>query len=300
MATTIVPTLPPRQNVHREKSLAAGGVLQREEEYLPESDGKPMAETDRHRDQMVDLLHALQEHFRENPQVYVSGNIFVYYLDENGDRQSVSPDILVVFGVEKKERRIYKIDEEGKGPEVVIELTSPSTKVEDLVTKHYIYANLGVREYFLFDPYGETAQPPLRGFRLKGGEYVPIAGNVLTSEVLGLVLKVEENELRLYHPETSERLRTPAEAEAARREAEAARQQAEAARQQAEAARQQAEAARQQAEAARQQAEAARREAEVARRQAEALAEKESAARQAAETELARLQKELAKLQAKS
>jgi Uma2 family endonuclease len=231
-----------------------------------------MAETDRHRDLMVDLLHALHEHFRDNPQVYVSGNIFVYYLDENGDRQSVSPDILVVFGVEKKERRFYKIEEEGKAPEVVIELTSPSTKVEDLVTKHYIYANLGVREYFLFDPYGETTQPALRGFRLKGGEYVPIAGDALQSEVLGLELKVEEGLLRLYNSKTSERLRTPAEAEAARRKAEAARHEAE----------------------------AARHEAEAARREAEAKAEKESAARQAAETELARLQKELAKLQAKS
>jgi len=231
-----------------------------------------MAETDRHRDLMVDLLHALHEHFRDNPQVYVSGNIFVYYLDENGDRQSVSPDILVVFGVEKKERRIYKIDEEGKAPEVVIELTSSSTKVEDLVMKHYIYANIGVREYFLFDPYGETTQPALRGFRLKGGEYVPIAGNVLHSEVLGLELKIEEGQLRFYDPKIGERLRTPAEAEAARREAETARHEAE----------------------------AAHREAEAARREAEAKAEKESAARQAAETEVVRLQKELAKLQAKS
>ena len=99
------------------------------EEYLPESDGKPMAETDRHRDQMLASLHALQEYFRPNPRVYVSGNIFVYYLDENGERQSVSPDILVVFGVEKKERRSYKIDEEGKGPDVVIELTSDRKSV---------------------------------------------------------------------------------------------------------------------------------------------------------------------------
>ncbi len=238
-----------------------------------------MAETDRHRDLMVDLLHALHEHFRDNPQVYVSGNIFVYYLDENGDRQSVSPDILVVFGVEKKERRIYKIDEEGKAPEVVVELTSPSTKVEDLVTKHYIYANLGVREYFLFDPYGETTQPALRGFRLKGGEYVSMAGNILSSKVLGLELKVEEGQLRFYDPKVGARLRTPAEAEAARREAETARREA---------------------EAARREAETARHEAEAARREAEAKAEKESAARQAAEAELARLQKELAKLQAKS
>jgi len=180
-----------------------------------------MAETDRHRDQMLGTLHALQVHFLDNPQVYISGNIFVYYLDESGKRQSVSPDILVVFGVEKKERRVYKIDEEGKAPEVVIELTSPSTKNEDLILKHYIYANLGVREYFLFDPFCDTLQPALRGFRLKGGEYVPIAGNTFYSEILGLELKAEKNQMRLYNPKTGERLLTPAEAETARREAEA-------------------------------------------------------------------------------
>jgi len=207
MATTTAPTIQPHQISYKE-------------EYLPESDGKPMAETDVHREQMLSLLHALQERFRDKPKVYVSGNIFVYYLDENGQRQSVSPDILVVFGVEKKDRRIYKVDEEGQAPQVVIELTSASTKVEDIVTKHYIYANLGVQEYFLFDPYSETMRPALRGFRLKGGEYTPMTGSRLRSEILGLELTVEKGRLRLYDPKTGERLRTPQEAEADRRAAE--------------------------------------------------------------------------------
>ena len=250
-----------------------------QEEYLPESDGKPMAETDRHRAQMMASLHALEEYFRLDPNAYVSGNIFVYYLDENGERQSVAPDILVVFGVEKKERRTYKIDAEGKGPDIVIELTSSSTKAEDQVLKHYIYANLGVREYFLFDPYSETIKPALRGFRLEGGEYVPMAGETLRSEVLGLELKVENNRLRFYDPKTGERLRTPEEAEAARREAEAARRTAE----------------------------AARRTAEAARRDAEQKASQELKARQEAETkaaaaeaEAARWREELVKLRKKS
>ncbi|MDZ7289497.1 MAG: Uma2 family endonuclease [candidate division KSB1 bacterium] len=235
-----------------------------QEEYLPESDGKPMAETDVHRDLMIALLHALKEYFREAPQVYVSGNIFIYYLDENGERQSVSPDIFVVFGVEKKDRRIYKLEEEGRAPQVVIELTSSSTKVEDLVLKHYIYANLGVREYFLFDPYGETIRPALRGFRLEAGEYVPLTGMPLRSEVLDLELRMEEGQLRLYDPKTGERLRTPEEAEAERRAAEK------------------------------------KVAMELkARQAAEAKAAQELAARLAAEAELARLREELAKLQEK-
>lgn len=191
------------------------------EEYLPASDGRPMAETDVHRRLMLDLLHALEEHFREQPLVYVSGNIFLYYLDERGVRQSISPDVLVVFGVPKKQRRIYKLDAEGKAPDVVIELTSDETKVNDLGDKRYIYATLGVREYFIFDPLQETMRPPLRGFRLENGDYVPLRGSRLNSEVLGLELRVEQDTLRLYDRKTGKRLLTPQEAEAARREAEA-------------------------------------------------------------------------------
>ncbi len=190
------------------------------EEYLPASDGRPMAETDVHRRLMLDLLHALEEHFREQPLVYVSGNISLYYLDERGVRQSISPDVLVVFGVPKKPRRIYKLEAEGKAPDVVIELTSDETKVNDLGDKRYIYATLGVREYFIFDPLHETMRPPLRGFRLENGDYVPLMGSRLSSEVLGLELRVEQDTLRLYDRKTGKRLLTPGEAEAARRDAE--------------------------------------------------------------------------------
>jgi Uma2 family endonuclease len=245
------------------------------EEYLPESDGRPMAETDLHRDQMVDLLDALKEYFRDAPMVYVSGNIFVYYLDEDNVRQSVSPDILVVAGVEKRERRVYKVDEEGKAPDFVIELTSTNTKLEDLNTKRMIYANLGVREYFLFDPYGEAIRPALRGLRLEGKDYVPMMGNRLRSEVLGLELRLEKGKLRLYDGKTGQYLLTHEEAEAARRAAES-----------------KAEAAEAKAKAAEAKAEAAEAKAKTA----SATAAAEASARQAAENELAQLREELGRL----
>jgi len=251
------------------------------DEYLPESDGKPMAETDTHRRYMLDMLDALDEYYRDDPWTYVTGNIFLYYPDETGKLHAVSPDIFVVHGVEKKDRRIYNIKVEGKAPEVVIELTSTSTKMEDLGNKKFLYASLGVKEYFLFDPLSETMRPTLRGFRLEDGDYMPLVGTRLHSEVMGLELRLEEGKLRLYNPKTSTYLLTREEVHAARRAAEAAKQKAEADRQKAEAERQKAEAARQKAEAARQ--------------TAEAKAAHESAARQAAEAELARLREELAK-----
>ena len=195
---------------------------------LPESDGKPMAETDKHRQQMIDLLDALKEYFRPEPGVYVTGNIFMHFRDEAGEWQSVAPDIFVVKGVEKKDRPSYNVEEEGKAPDLVIELVSRGSKVEDLGNKRIIYAGLGVKEYFLFDPTGELLSEPLRGYRLEGNEYLPMTGARLHSEVLGLDLVVERGHLRLYDSKTGQRLLTHEESEAARRAAEAKAKTAEA------------------------------------------------------------------------
>src|SRR5215218_6188998 len=120
--------------------------------YYPESDGQPMAETDLHRDEMFDLIQALKRRYRGVPDVYVSGNLFFYYI--KGDpRAVVAPDVFLVKGVEKRPRRTYKLWEEGRVPSLVIELTSDSTRDEDLSRKKLCYERLGVEEYFLHDPY---------------------------------------------------------------------------------------------------------------------------------------------------
>ncbi len=175
-----------------------------------------MAETDLHRLLMIYLLIALEEHFRKDSKVYVSGNIFVYYRDESKLRKSICPDIFVVRGVKKKARRIYNLDVERKAPEMVIELVSAETKTEDLGNKRVIYASLGVKEYFLFDPYDKALRPALRGFRLTNGDYMPMVGTRLLSKVLGLELRLEEGKLRLFDPKTGEYLRTHEESEAER------------------------------------------------------------------------------------
>jgi Uma2 family endonuclease len=262
-----------------------------------------MAETDVHRKQMIGVLDCLEERYRSDPDVYVTGNIFLYFINEEGEREPISPDVFVVRGVEKRDRRTYNLEVEQKGPDVVIELTSRSTKVEDLGNKKVIYANLGVREYFLFDPLGETLPTPLRGYRLEGGEYLPMAGARLRSEVLGVELVVEKGQLRLYDVETGERLLTHEESEAARRAAEARAATAEAKAAEEAEARRVAEAKASEEAEARRAAEAKASEEAEARRAAEAKAVQEAesrraaeAAREAAETELARLREELARL----
>src|SRR5687768_3117172 len=96
----------------------------------PTTDGKPMAETDWHRDLMLALIQTLSRHFAADPMVYVTGNILVFY-EPGNRRRHVSPDVWLVRGVEKRQRGNYLTWEEGRAPEIVIELTSSSTRRAD-------------------------------------------------------------------------------------------------------------------------------------------------------------------------
>jgi Uma2 family endonuclease len=195
----------------------------------PESDGKPMGETDVHIKETMRLRQIL-ERFYTGHSVYVSGNLLVYY-EQGNPRQFVVPDVFVVKGIQPGDRRIYKIWFEGKPPDAIIEVTSRKTKKTDMVTKPALYARLGVPEYFLFDPIEEYLAPALQGHRLTGGHYeriAPDAHGALVSEELGLRLHAEGGHVMLYRLDTGERLRTDAEAwqaaeEARQAEAEACR-----------------------------------------------------------------------------
>jgi Uma2 family endonuclease len=243
------------------------------EVHYPSSDGEPMAESDRNRNVMIDLLTAGAYHFRDRDDVYVSGDLFVYF-EEGNPAAVVAPDFFVVRGVPGGERRTYKLWEEGKAPELAIEVTSPKSHITDLGNKRAIYERLGVLEYYVFDPEGVDFIPPLRGFRLRDGNLVPVdpiekpdGTLVYSSEVLDLELHANGKFLRLVNPRTGEQLPIPEDlvekvrAESERAEAE--RERAEAERERAEAERERAEAERERAEAEKKRAEAA--EAELAR-----------------------------------
>ncbi len=178
----------------------------------PESDGKPMAETDVHRDLMTDWIQMLRYHYRNKNDVYVSGNIFMYYV-EGDPRQSVSPDVFVVFGVEKKRRRTYLTWEEGRTPDFVLEVASPKTFSNDFEKKKNLYAStLAVKEYYIYDPLGQIV-PSFIGFRLIDGVYqeIDLVNDRIPSVVLGLELGERDGELRLYNPDTLQWLQTPQE-----------------------------------------------------------------------------------------
>ena len=193
----------------------------------PSSDGKPLAENDLQARAILYAFGALRVRYSDRRRdVYVSADLLIYY--EEGNRKvSVAPDVFVVFGVEAHPRMNYKVWEEGKGPDFVLEVASPNTWREDVERKPEVYAGLGVSEYFLFDPMGEHYTPRLQGYRLVDGAYERLSAvesidRTLTmpSDVLGLELRAKAGgKIRFRDPRTSEELLSHGETHAALRSA---------------------------------------------------------------------------------
>jgi Uma2 family endonuclease len=249
--------------------------LEREIEY-PTSDGQPMAETTLHRKVMSSLIGGLERRYAATADVWVGGNLLLYYVEGN-PAKSVSPDVMLARGVKgKHDRDLWLLWEEGVPPALVFEITSRSTRREDTGRKKDLYEKLGVSELILFDPYGEYLKPRLQGFRLdRDGRYHPTPlypDGSLDLKTTGLMVRPEGEHLRLVDPATGEKLLWEDELEEARRRDQAARRAAE---------------------------ERAAREA-AARAKAEERAAQEAAARAAAEEQVRALTEELARLRAQS
>src|SRR5262249_45149752 len=205
--------------------------------YYPDTDGLPVAESDFQLGPLIYAIDALRAYFQGRDDVYVAGDLLLYY-EEGNPSAVVAPDVFVVLGAPNRARPSYMLWREPKAPDFVLEITSQSTRAQDQGPKRERYALLGVQEYFLYDPTHDYLEPPLQGLRLAGNVYQPIpvttlpeGALVLRSAVLGLELRLEEDTLHLYDPTTGQRLLSYQESEQARREAEQARREAEQARQ---------------------------------------------------------------------
>jgi Uma2 family endonuclease len=226
-------------------------------EDLPYSDGVPM-ESERHFKQMMLLAETLESGWRHRDDFYVGRNMFLYYSELQSKKNDFrGPDVFVVLDTVRKERKSWVVwEEDGRTPDVVIEITSPATEGVDRGEKMRIYAQiLHVGEYYLFDPF----EARLEGYVLDSGRrtYRPMEPDergFLRSAMLGLWLgtvkgtnhDVEADWLRwIDHeghalPTGEERARV----EAGRAMVEAERAQVEAERAQVEAERAQVEAER--------------------------------------------------------
>ena len=199
----------------------------------PDSDGKPLAESDFQFDPLTYARNALRYYYRDRSDVYVAGNMLIYY-EEGNVKARVAPDVFVVFGAPAHDRSSYLLWREPKGPDWVLEVTSRSTRREDQGRKRELYRELGVTEYWQYDPTGDYLAPRLQGSELVSGQYKGLAGRdepasglTMWSRILGLELRLESSGLRFYDPATGEYLRNLTEAEDERRREKQARQAAE-------------------------------------------------------------------------
>jgi Uma2 family endonuclease len=159
------------------------------QDNLPYSDGVPM-ESQRHFQQMTMLILTLQPWLNARTDGYAGGDMFVYFsLEQLKNRDFRGPDFFAVVGVPKGERKSWVVWEEGKAPDVVIELLSESTANVDKIDKKLIYQNqLRVSEYFWYDPFNSD---DWAGFFLNQGIYQPLILNEnhqFISQSLGLAL----------------------------------------------------------------------------------------------------------------
>src|SRR5215831_5616735 len=167
---------------------ALGVIWPPTEDGLPYDDGMPM-ETQRHALQLQLLIDPLRLYWEDRQDVYVGGNMFIYFsLAQVRNQDFRGPDFFVVLDVSPRERKSWVVWQEGKGPDIVIELLSDSTAAQDKGEKKIIYQNaLRVPEYYWFDPFsGEWA-----GFVLHHHRYVESAEDSqgrLISPGLGLAL----------------------------------------------------------------------------------------------------------------
>lgn len=196
----------------------------------PDSDGEPMAENDHQLTAMIETITTLRAWFADREDVYPGGDMLIYY-EMNDNETRVAPDVFVVFGVESRHKRdSWIVWREGKAPDIVMELASGSTWRRDMREKRDIYAEMGVVEYWRFDPTSSYFSPPLIGETLVDGEYSRIdlisgrdGSHRGHSAVLGLdVCALPDGNMRFYDPSSEHWLRTHAEEIAARQAAEEA------------------------------------------------------------------------------
>lgn len=190
-------------------------ALEKKQVVYPETDGKRLGETDFHVKAIFFLWNALRQFARHHHQLYVAADMLFYYV-EGDPTEFVVPDVFAVKGVEKYDRRVYKLWEEKSVPCVIFEITSRSTGRIDVSSKKGLYEFLGVNEYILFDPLNEYLKPQLKGFRLDHGTYQPImpskTGDIYSQE-LDANLRAEGPLLRVIDPQTGLRIPTPDEAQ---------------------------------------------------------------------------------------
>ena len=223
---------PPLSVIHADALYELVPPVVFDDDGYPAGDGR-VSESTLHEEAIVYACNAVRAVFRDRANVLVASDLVLLF-EEGNPRAALSPDLMVVFGVETDPRTSYKLWREFTVPAFAMEVLSQSTSKRDLNAKPPLYAALGISEYWLFDPF--TGR--LDGHRLAAGVYHPVAAvdGWCRSDLLGLDFGVdrETHRLRLRDPATGDILpehvevvRMLAESEERTRRSEAARRAAE-------------------------------------------------------------------------
>ena len=157
-------------------------------------EGRWIAQSIWHGDAVGPAREALVHHFRGRKDVLVAMELVVYYQRGN-NKARLQPDLQVVFGVCRGNRGSFRVWEEGKAPDFVLEVASPSTAENDARHKATEYLAIGVREYWRLDPEGSLMGRPLEGYSASGGRYGPV--EAVESDGRGVWLRSKVLELDL-------------------------------------------------------------------------------------------------------
>jgi len=173
---------------------------------------EPPLETELHLRQIILLFRCLEWLWRDRTDFYVAGNLTIYYTPrQRKSKDFRGPDFFVVLGTERKTRKSWVVwEEDGKYPNVIVEILSPKTADTDKDFKKQLYQNtFRTPDYFWFDP--DTLE--FAGFHLVDGQYQPLEPNSqehLWSQQLGLYLGIHHNQLRIF-TSTGQLVPTPEE-----------------------------------------------------------------------------------------
>ncbi len=213
-----------RQRIIRQQAVAEPRTERTEVVYPEEGDG-PMARHPLQFDAMAYAWASLDHHLENRSDVHIRLDMFVYY-QEGLPEFRVTPNVFVAIGDFPAPEECYKVWEARVAPQFVLDVLWGPDAVPEVEEKREVYRQLGVEEYWRFDPFGGLLPEAADGARvlgerlMPGGWYAPIppgSSGWPLSEVVGLEFREEGGLLRVWDSATNRPYLSYAESEKARK-----------------------------------------------------------------------------------
>ena len=179
----------------------------------PDSSDIPGSEDSRHSSAVISLRNALEHHFRNRPDVFVSGRLGIW-VEDGTDRGVVQPDVIVTLGTLRGERAWYYVWVEGKPPDFACDVISGAFADSWRYGARVERGGTGIPETLVYDPGYNGAPSRMRMRRLEHGDYVDVAPNErgeFESRILGLGFQPDGDKVRVRNLESGKLVPTMSE-----------------------------------------------------------------------------------------